>query len=251
MGNHRAGKLFLTLLVLLVSASGCQSLHPQQPVDVQVRDAETKKPIESAQVRVWHSADHAVTTTGTTGPDGMAHVPAPPAADSPYFYEVKARGYLQRPAELPVERTTTGAIVELFAGPEPTLELVIPTGFRGAVKATIRVQKDLPYQPGQRLFSFPVSAIGVVDAVLPPIFTPGTTPNIRMRYQDGTPLERNAKDFDIGCRWLKSDPESAYIFVVGTQWEADEIRRALQKAAVVSGLTGPTPAIASPASKKQ
>jgi hypothetical protein len=99
------------------------------------------------------------------------------------------------------------------------------------VRATIRVQNDYVYQPHQRLFSYPVPASAVVEAVVPPIFGRGLTPDIRARYADGTPLPRDAKDFEIGCRWLKSDPDSEFVFVIGTQYEADEIRRTIKKAA--------------------
>ena len=43
------------------------------------------------------------------------------------------------------------------------------------------------------------------------------------------PLSRDAKDSELGCRWLKADPDSEYVFVIGTQYEADEFRRAIKK----------------------
>ncbi len=197
---------------------------------MQVRDAETQGPIAGAQVRSWHSDVHSVTTAGTTGPDGLARVPSPPGENSPIYYEASAQGYLPKPAGQALARTPTGVILEMYAEPRPVLELVVPTGYRGTVKATIRVQNDLKFEPRQRLFSFPVPTSGVVAVVVPPIFTSGVTPNIRTRYADGTTLSRDAKDSELGCRWLKADPESEYVIVIGTQWEADEFRRAIKKA---------------------
>jgi hypothetical protein len=230
VGSHRLVRAWYIAVPVLIAASGCHSLQTQPPVDVQVRDAETKAPIDGAQVRVWRSAIHSVVNSGTTGPDGMAHLPAPPIEDSPLFFEAMARGYLPRQSGQPVEQTPSGVILEMYAEPRPSLELVVPTGYRGVVKATVRVQSDLANKPAQRQFSFPVPPSGVVAVVLPPVFLKGITPDIRFRYADGTPLLRDAKDFEVGCRWLKADPESEFVFAIGTQWEADEIRRAMKKA---------------------
>jgi hypothetical protein len=200
-------------------------LHPQPPVLVEVRDAETREPIAGAQVRVWHAAIHSVTSSGTTGPDGLAQIPAPPADDTPLIYEFMAKGYMARQMDHPLKRVQGGVTLELFAEPRPTLELVVANGYRGVVRAKIRVQDDLTYPPHQRLFSYPVPASAFVEAVVPPLFARGSTPDLRVRYAEGTPLSRDAKPYEVGCRWLKSDPDSEYVFLIGTQWEADTFRR--------------------------
>jgi len=213
------------MLLALTTGFGC---HTLPPVDVQVRDAETQAPIDGAQVRTWHSGAHSIITSGTTGTDGMVHIPAPPIEDSPLQFEAMARGYLPRPAGQPIERTPTAVVLEMYAEPRPVLELVVPTGYRGIVKATIRVQNDLKYEPHTRLFSYAVPSSGVVAVALPRLFTRGMTPDIRARYADGTPLPRDAKDYEMGCRWLKVDPENEYLFVIGPQWEADTVRREMK-----------------------
>jgi hypothetical protein len=230
VGNHRLVRALLNALLILVTASGCQMLHPQAPINVEVRDAETQAPIDGAHVRVWHNASHADVTSGTTGPDGMVHIPAPPVDDTPLVYELMAKGYMARQMDHPAKETQSSVILEMFAEPRPVLELIVPTGYRGVLRATVRVQNDYAYPPHQRLFSCTVPASAVVEAVVPPIFGRGLTPNISFRYADGTPLLRDAKPFEIGCRCLKSDPDSEYVFVIGTQYEADEIRRAIKKA---------------------
>jgi hypothetical protein len=232
VGNHRLVLGLLNPLLLLAAASGCQMLHPQAPpVDVRVRDAESKSPIAGAEVRVWHSGDHSVVTHGTTGADGLVQVPAPPAEDkTPLLYDATAQGYLIRQTERPSEITPTGVVLELYVGPRPTVELVVPDGYKGVLKLTIRVQDDLRYPPGQRLFTYGVPASGVAAITLPPIFNRDHTPDIRARYASGNPIPRDAKDYEIGCRWLKADPEKEYVMVIGTQWEADQTRRDMKKA---------------------
>lgn len=221
----RASVLWFSTLAL----AGCHTAPPAAPVEVQVLDAETKAPIDGAQVRMWHSAAHSVVASGTTGPDGMVRIPPPPAEDGPLVFEAMARDYLPRQAGQPLLETPHGVILEMISGPRPVVELVVPNGFRGLIKTRVIVQNDLPYPPHQRLFSFTVPPGGVVEAVVPPIFIRGITPDIRARYADGTPLARDARDAELGCRWLKADPDSDYIFSIGTKWEADEIRRALRK----------------------
>jgi hypothetical protein len=228
VGNHRLVRSFICLLI--GGFSGCQALHPATPVDVQVRDAETKAPIDGAQVRLSYAALHSATSSGTTGPDGMVRIPPPPLEDAPLQFEAAAKGYLPRQSGQTVERSPMGVVLEMYAEPRPVLELVLPTGYRGVVKVSIRVQNDLKHEPHLRVFSYPVTGSGVTTILLPPVFTRGVTPDIRTRYADGTPLLRDAKDYEIGCRWLKADPDKEYLFVIGTQWEADSIRRENKKA---------------------
>jgi hypothetical protein len=230
VGNQRLILVMLSAYLLAASNSGCQLVHPQPPIDVEVRDAETKTPIEGAHVCVWHSSIHAVASSGNTGPDGKVRIPAPPVDDTPLLYEAVAKGFLTRQTDEPAERTPSGAILELYSAPRPILELVVPNGYQGVIAAKVRVKDDCPSQPRQRLFSFSVPPSGVIEAVVPPIFGRGVTPDIRFVYADGTPLSRNAKEAEIGCRCLKSDPDSDFVFVIGTQWQADEIRRSFKRA---------------------
>ncbi len=177
---------------------------------------------------MWHSNLKAIATSGVTGPDGQAHIPQPPADDTPVLYELAARGYLGSQTDQPAERTASGVVLEMFAEPRPVLELVVPNGYHGLIRASVSFRKDAPFALHQRLFSVVVPESGTVEAVLPRIFPRGSTPDIRTRYADGTPLSRTAKDYEVGCRWLMSDADSMYLFVIGTQWEADQVRRSLK-----------------------
>ena len=146
-----------------------------------------------------------------------------------------------RQTDQPAVRTASGVVLEVFAEPRPFVELVVPTGYRGLIRARLQVRPDLPIPPHQREYAINVPANGVVEIVLPPIFTRGVTPEIRTRYADGTPLSRTAKDYELGCRWLESDADSGYIFYIGTKYEADEMRRAIKKASGAAGVGGGPP----------
>src|SRR5437868_7817770 len=135
----------LVLFVVLAGAPGCRSVHSPEPVPVLVRDAETGAPVGGAEVRIWDP-----TTRGTgerheasavTGADGIARLRSAAPRGSDVLVEVRAPGYLAGQADLPAAaataapgRTPDGAVVGVFAGPRPTVELIVPTGYRGLVK---------------------------------------------------------------------------------------------------------------------
>ena len=52
--------------------------------------------------------------------------------------------------------------------------------------------------------------------------------DFRARYADGTPLKPDAKDDEVGLRWVKSELGEA-VFVVGTKSEWDGVRKSMEK----------------------
>ena len=111
----------------------------------------------------------------------------------------------------------------MYAAPGPTVELVVPVGFRGLVRVETRIQDDLPFPAGQRCFRYDVAPSGVVQVTGPAPFR--RVPTFRACYADGTPLAADAPDLDVGFRWVKS--ENGFEFsMVGTRTECDSLRRA-------------------------
>ncbi len=111
----------------------------------------------------------------------------------------------------------------MYAAPAPSVELVVPVGYRGLVHVETRIRDDLPFPPGQRCFRYDVPASGVIQVVGPALFR--RVPAIRATYADGTPLSSDAKDLDIGFRWVKSENDGE-LYLVGTSIECDAFRRA-------------------------
>ncbi len=93
-------------------------------------------------------------------------------------------------------------VVELFADPEPIVELVLPAGYRGLIKAEIQVRPDAPFTPGQRSFPVEVPPSGTVVVIGPPILEHAFGPDFRFRYADGVPLSRRAENSPLGYWWL-------------------------------------------------
>ena len=156
-----------TVSVLIVTVlAGCHGFSLGRPVTVLVRDAETKAPIKAAEVQIASASGHLPTiTAATTGDNGIARVKVNPSADIAYMVEASANGYFSEEEDISVETLReispaksihSGAnepptlILEMFAGPRPTVDLIVPMGFRGVLRAQVRGRDDAPYPPGQR-----------------------------------------------------------------------------------------------------
>jgi hypothetical protein len=212
---------------LAVLTSGCLSFRKSREVTVQVLDAETGKPVAGAEVRVHYPLVRASyappPAVATAGTDGIVQLKTAQVADLTAVVEATAAGYLCAAENLPVElEATTGRgpapfALKMFAGPRPTVELVLPDGYRGVVKVQTRIQDDAPCTPGQRLFRYEVPSTGTVLVVGPPLFR-RSPPEFQARHVSGAVLGKHPRDTDIGFWWLQT--EAPYeVYVVGTHDE--------------------------------
>jgi hypothetical protein len=242
-------------VLLLAFAPGCQALHRYRSVAILATDAETHKPIPGAEVRIsypltqphlapWDSA-------GTTGDDGIARLRAAPYGDAGILVEVHAKGYLFEQKNLSVadvqalepvpllghaEQRPAPFVLELFAAPRPSVELVVPTGFRGLVKVAVQVKDDAPQSPGQRTFRYLVPPSGDVLVTGPPLLRRVFVVDFGASYADGTPLPRSAKGEEPAFWWTQY--RNGYdFFLVGTWNEYAELRRDLEKEGAGPGRT--------------
>ena len=121
------------------------------------------------------------------------------------------------------ERQAPAFVVALVAEPRFTIELVVPTHYRGLVKAGVHFQEDVAYPTRQREFRYEVSMDGEVQIVGPAVLL-RYPPLYRARFADGTPLDEKTELMRVGFRWLKRKGDEEY-FVVGTQIDYDHYRR--------------------------
>jgi uncharacterized membrane protein YgcG len=243
-------------IILLAAAPGCMSLPGSRPLPVQVVDAETHRPIRSANVQVsyafaqspWTSSE----SNGVTAADGIARLRLASGDDPAVTFEVGAFGYLSddkplsaeavkaiEPAHLfeSTDRRPAAVVVELYAEPRPTVELVLPAGFRGRVRAKVSVRDDVPPRPGERQFAFEVPADGAVEVVGPPILRRIFAPDFHLGYVDGAPLTQNARESEVGYWWLKSEGD-VQVFLVGTKADYDAAVRVGEATTVGQQKTG-------------
>jgi hypothetical protein len=230
--------------LMLALASGCQVFRSGQPVSVLAVDAETKKPIPGANVRISYPLTPAYRApaeiSGKTGEDGAALLRAAPTEEG-LAMEATAPGYLYEQKSLPADAVpppksffSFGApepravplVMELYAQPGPTIELVLPLGYRGVVRVQVEPRDDVPCPPGLRRFRFEVPASGEVQAIGPSLLR--RTPAITAAYANGVSLSPQVKDGEIGFLWVKSDG-ACEVYVVGTPIERDSLRRSDHK----------------------
>jgi hypothetical protein len=231
-------RLFFTVL-LLAAAPGCQVFYGARPVAVEARDAETSKPIPGVEVKISYPLETAPfappESKGATGSDGIARLEAAPFGRAGIMVEVSARGYMSEVKYLSiqevqaierahwfedVQRRPASLVMELFADPGPSIELVAPAGYRGRIKAHVQVQTDFPAAAGQRAFSYVVPASGEVVVAGPPLFRRVSSANLRVKFADDRPLALRAKETELGYWYLKNEG-SVYYFFVGTPRDFD------------------------------
>jgi hypothetical protein len=224
--------------------TGCQAFHLYRPMPVLALDADTKQPIPGVAVNVsyplaqqyfapWESA-------GTTGQDGVARLRAAPYGDGGILVDVAAKGYMNEqkfltkdevqavaPAYLfeDVQRRTPQLVVELIAAPRPTVEIVVPPGFAGMVKAKIQIQENAPRAPGQRNFTYDLPPSGEILITGPPLFRHVVLTDLRFKDGSARPLSLHAKETAFGY-WFVKQEENYYYFLIGSQSEFDDLRRA-------------------------
>ena len=244
MGKLWPARFPLCLVFLLVPALGCQVMYRYRPVPVVVRDAETKKPIANADVHLYYplSRDSLAPfdSSERTDADGIARLRAAPYGDFGARIEASAPGYLTDQADVSsdsirqlqpphlfeeTQRRKPEVFVDLYAEPHFSVELIVPPGYRGPIKAEIESQEDAPVPPGQRCFRYEV-VDGLVRIKIPGFVQRRVYPSdYRACYADGTPLTAEMMTLQkVGFRWLRGR-DKEQLFVVGTQPEYDMERR--------------------------
>jgi hypothetical protein len=247
MRNPRLARSLGCVAFLLAAAPGCQAFHDYRPVSVQVRDAESKAPIAGAQVRISYPlTERAVapaSSSGATGADGVAQLRAAPYGNAGISVEATASGYMFENKTLTVEAVKAiepptffgndpprlvGFVVEMYAEPHPTVELVVPTGYRGMIRAEMRFREDAPCAPGQRTFTYDVQPSGSVQIVGPPLLRRVLAPDFLAKSADGTQLSGHPDGANLGFWSLRSEG-ATQLFWVGTQLEYDNIHHANER----------------------
>lgn len=242
MWNRRLVRALLLLTAIV--APGCQAFYAYRPVAIQVQDAETKQPIPGAAVRISYPLVQPSQTPyeveGATGADGIAHLRAAPYGPAGVLVEVSGKNYLLDQKTVPVttieaikpagwfekvEKRPATVTLELYAAPRPVVELVLPAGFRGPIKAEVQVRADAPSTAGQRLFRYGVTTAGIVQVSGPALVERVLPLDYQAITADGTRLTREAKGLAMGFYAVKSEGRRLTFFV-GTRAEYDALRRA-------------------------
>jgi hypothetical protein len=252
--NRLRPELFGPILLIALS-SGCRSLdlYRDRPLPIEVRDAESGQPIAGAQVefshpilQAWQTSGPVVGVTRSDGiarisSDGIARLLNPPIGyvEDTLYIEVKVKDYQpyatllskesieqikafgvfesanQRPAEV---------VMWLYADPQFKVELVVPRGYRGPVRATIQIQDELVCPLGQRVFSYRVES-GSVRVIGPTALRRVRPAMFVGKYEDGNIINSDGADKStVVLRWLKQEDDYE-LFYVGDASEIDKYRQ--------------------------
>jgi hypothetical protein len=252
--KRRAGGPLASAVVLLAFVPGCANFYGYRPVAVQVRDLETKQPLAHAEVRVSYPlADSAFAPppeSATTGDDGVAHLRVAPYGDEGVVLSVTAPGHIANEKAVPtatvrayepphffedVQRRPVSLVLELYSEPHPKVELVLPVGFRGIVKAEVQGQDNATCAPGQRLFAGAMQPSGTVLVVGPPLLRAVGANDVRARFADGAPVSATPKSGEMGLWLLSWDGAYHYSFYVGTPEDYDSYTLSVRHPSIPEG----------------
>lgn len=252
--NLFAGCL-LCLVLLAGLACGCQVFQSEPTLAVLVRDAETKKPVATAEVYVCqrlknHEVAPCRSKGGFTQADGIVQVRAEQPEELGLEVQAVAQGYLPekvdvsadvvnarrqtaaresqtaKAARKPTEPRSPDVVVEMYAEPAFSVELVLPPNYRGLVKVGVELSDNFPLAMGQRCFRFPVSPTGEAQVRGPSLLQSIAVPDFRARYANGPYLGTKLEADKIGFRWLKG-AGNQHCFVVGTQLDYEKFHAQL------------------------
>ncbi|HTU23643.1 MAG TPA: hypothetical protein VMG10_36740 [Gemmataceae bacterium] len=246
MHNDRFAGCLLCLAFLVGLGSGCQAFHSDRTLAVLVRDAETKKPVASAEVYLCERVKRDEVAPcrskgGFTQADGIAQLHAEPSGEFGLQVQAVAQGYLPDKVNVSADALKTSptpasppkgkarspeVVVEMYAEPSFSVELVLPPNYRGLVKVEVQLLDNLPLAAGQRCFRFPVSASGEVQVRGPSLLRRVQVADFRARYANGPMLGMRMGAETIGFHWLKGAGNQHY-FVAGTQMDYEKLHAQL------------------------
>jgi hypothetical protein len=197
------------------AALGCASFAGGKGTSVQVIDGESKQPIGTAQVRLWHyhqaTSGNANSSKGTDS-HGTAELESISGRTDDLVLEVSANGYATEEKSI---NPANHVVVQLYAQPNPTIEFIVPPLFRGLFNFKMQIQDSAPMKPGQRLFPIEIQETGLAEAVLPELFR-HMNPEFRAKFADGRALPDRPQGQDLGLWWIKTSGEYE-ILLIGTQ----------------------------------
>ncbi|MFO0937630.1 MAG: hypothetical protein U0798_14080 [Gemmataceae bacterium] len=242
-------RLFLCLkLCFILSlgffAPGCRTVGMDTGFNVRVIDAETKLPLPDATVQLSEAQynDVAREIDSKTEKTGIARFRELPG-ESDCVLTVAANQYLPHITTLyeaknaAISNSTFASDpmlpankrivqVELFAAPRPTIELVVPNGFRGLIQADLQIDPTQISSSQMRRFRYDLDQNGHATVTGPPVLQCVLPADFIAISSDGTPMPVPKLPFDVGLR-IVAKTDAADYFVIGTELECAQAKKKL------------------------
>ena len=236
----------IACLILVLPSTGCGVFRAHRPMTVQVIDGETRQPLPNAKVSISYpnmldfTAPHP--SSRTTDSRGLAKLRI--GEYRSILLHAEEEGYNQAERSNVTAEYVKGLprrsdgrvnrVIELWADPRPTIELVVPNEYRGPVKIVFERGDGKSYQMGQRRFEFPVEPNGHV-LVRGPGFL-DVEPfhvDIEARHADGTPIPRQSSNYsEVALRWVHCgtwNNLNTQLYIIGTETEGEVLRQSVHR----------------------
>jgi hypothetical protein len=227
----------LLLMALLVGPcaglGGCIRFYSYHPTHVTVRDAETGTPIAGAEIQVWYLYVMVLNppdpASAVTNQQGVADVRV---ATFLHEWNISSDGYLTEstygPDSVDGTEPDQGFNFRLYRRPAPRITIVVPNGYRGALKIETRpVAQWVQESAGKREFVFRASATGYVSIDATPLLLRDRAPNLSVVFEDGRPIPEadwRVAPSDVALRDVESAGERD-LYMIGTEQDVEAIRR--------------------------
>jgi hypothetical protein len=239
--------------VVLLHTVGC-TLYLNQPVTFRVRDAETKQPIEGAEIRTTYLTmlDFGVLAAdwgpkeGVTDADGKVTLFIDPKKDC-LEVDASAVGYHPEPH---MSRTAirkrlvsrrglvwgSDFVLDMYKDPMGRLDLVLPNGYLGPVLIRFAPVDSPPERTGQRHFAYEVGLDGQVAIRESGLFERVSAFGcVHARFRDGievpTAEDRSGAPIppnSVALRFITPVWEHhTWVYVIGMKADADAMNEAL------------------------
>jgi hypothetical protein len=227
---------------------GCQMLQSERGLVVLVRDAETKQPLSSAEVYVCQllKDDSVIPSPSSnfTQQDGFVRLRSTPAGENGVEVQAVAAGYLSEKVKVPAdelkkitsrppsagkEPDAADVVVDAYAKPGFSVELIAPQGYRGLIEVEIAIREDAPCPKGKRCFQFAVPPSSAVRIEGPTLLQRVAVRDYRARYPDGPLLPSTLDVNTVGFRWLRGSGNK-HLFLLGTQTDYETLHQRMTPA---------------------
>jgi hypothetical protein len=227
----------LSLIAVSILLCGlCFGCNTYEPVRFTIRDAETGQPIPKAKIGVhyFYVLDPFHPKDANTVADDHGTATMPIATNCGRHFGASADGYIPLTSPPLYDQFDNPFQMWLYRLPQPTVEVVVPNGYRGLLTITLDpTESRIQEEPGKRHFVFHATA-GVVHITTTPLlqdrsrwFFP-----FPVRYEDGEKIpdrdDRNVNALTTAVRFVGAGREDQLLYVIGDESDQKRIDQTLR-----------------------
>ena len=219
-------KFFLLVLIgLQFLIAGCIEFYSYRDYEVKVIDQESGKTIEGAKVTIdYYRTMKPVLNPPkkciyTTNIDGNVKARVADYNISTWYVEADGFVDIYSLSDYFFNEETNEFVFPLYKEPEPVIEIVVPSGYRGPVAIEyVKADKMLQDKTDGRVFTFYANEKGYVAIQGSLKCIRKQYPEITVKYENGTQIEYEPENPDIDGLWRVTGGTNRYriLFVVGT-----------------------------------